>query len=51
MLLFSVEEPDYEYLEEENIAGLKPHDLFMKGVLRTFQIAHEFSTLTVLKIL
>jgi len=37
------------YLEEENIAGLRPHDLFMKGVLRTFQIAHEFSTLTVLE--
>ena len=37
------------YLEEENINGLKPHELFNKGVLRTFQIAHEFSTLTVLE--
>ena len=37
------------YLENENIAGLKPHDLFKKGVLRTFQIAHEFSSLTVLE--
>ena len=37
------------YLEQENIAGLKPHQLFDLGVLRTFQIAHEFSTLTVLE--
>ena len=37
------------YLEEKNIAGLKPHDLFNKGVLRTFQIAHEFTSLTVLE--
>ncbi len=37
------------FLEDENITGLKPHDLFAKGVLRTFQIAHEFSTLTVLE--
>ena len=37
------------YLEEENITDLKPHELFNKGVLRTFQIAHEFTTLTVLE--
>ncbi len=37
------------YLEEKNIAGLKPHELFGMGVLRTFQIAHEFSSLTVLE--
>ena len=37
------------YLEGENINGLKPHELFSKGVLRTFQIAHEFTTLTVLE--
>ncbi len=37
------------YLEDEDISNLKPHDLFDKGVLRTFQIAHEFSTLTVLE--
>ncbi len=37
------------YLEEQNIAGLKPHELFSLGVLRTFQIAHEFSSLTVLE--
>ena len=37
------------YLEEENINDLKPHELFNKGVLRTFQIAHEFTTLTVLE--
>ena len=37
------------FLENQNITGLKPHNLFSKGVLRTFQIAHEFSTLTVLE--
>ena len=34
-------------LDGEDITGLSPHELFAKGVLRTFQIAHEFSTLTV----
>ncbi|MEM7194369.1 MAG: ABC transporter ATP-binding protein [Pseudomonadota bacterium] len=34
-------------LAGENITGLKPHELFHKGLLRTFQIAHEFSRLTV----
>ena len=33
-------------LDGEDITGLKPHELFAKGLLRTFQIAHEFSTLT-----
>ena len=37
------------YLEDQNISGLKPHELFNMGVLRTFQIAHEFSSLTVLE--
>ena len=35
------------FLEGEEITGLAPHQLFAKGVLRTFQVAHEFSTLTV----
>jgi len=35
------------YLDGEDITGLPPHDLFHKGLLRTFQIAHEFSRLTV----
>lgn len=35
------------YLDGENITGLPPHELFHKGMLRTFQIAHEFSSLTV----
>ena len=35
------------YLEDDDITGLPPHRLFARGVLRTFQIAHEFSTLTV----
>ncbi len=34
-------------LDGEDVTGLTPHELFAKGVLRTFQIAHEFSTLTV----
>ena len=35
------------HLDGEDITGLQPHELFAKGVLRTFQVAHEFSTLTV----
>ena len=35
------------WLGEEEITGLTPHELFAKGLLRTFQIAHEFSSLTV----
>ncbi|MBB5721876.1 branched-chain amino acid transport system ATP-binding protein [Loktanella ponticola] len=31
----------------EDITGLPPHQLFHKGLLRTFQIAHEFSSMTV----
>ena len=34
-------------LNGEDVTGLKPHELFEKGLLRTFQIAHEFSSLTV----
>ena len=34
-------------LDGDDISGLPPHKLFDKGLLRTFQIAHEFSTLTV----
>lgn len=34
-------------LDGEDVTGLKPHQLFTKGLLRTFQIAHEFATLTV----
>ena len=35
------------YLDGNDITGLPPHELFALGVLRTFQIAHEFTTLTV----
>tara|TARA_B100001057_G_scaffold392277_1_gene400782 strand:+ start:1842 stop:2612 length:771 start_codon:yes stop_codon:yes gene_type:complete len=35
------------FLNETEITGLPPHALFAKGVLRTFQIAHEFATLPV----
>ena len=31
----------------EDITGLPPHELFHKGLLRTLQIAHEFSSMTV----
>lgn len=34
-------------LDGDDITGLPPHELFGKGLLRTFQIAHEFSTLSV----
>jgi branched-chain amino acid transport system ATP-binding protein len=35
------------YMDGEEITGLPPHELFHKGLLRTFQIAHEFSSMTV----
>jgi|TARA_B110000971_G_scaffold47234_1_gene47284 branched-chain amino acid transport system ATP-binding protein len=31
----------------ENITGMPPHALFHKGLLRTFQIAHEFGSMSV----
>lgn len=34
-------------LDGQDITGLPPHELFALGLLRTFQIAHEFSSLTV----
>lgn len=34
-------------LDGVDITGLEPHKLFAQGLLRTFQIAHEFATLTV----
>lgn len=35
------------FLDGEEITGLKPYQLFARGLLRTFQIAHEFSRLSV----
>ncbi|ABG32178.1 branched-chain amino acid ABC transporter, ATP-binding protein [Roseobacter denitrificans OCh 114] len=34
------------FMAGEDITGLPPHDLFHKGLLRTFQIAHEFSSMS-----
>lgn len=34
-------------MDGEEITGLPPHELFAKGLLRTFQIAHEFGSMTV----
>jgi branched-chain amino acid transport system ATP-binding protein len=34
-------------LDGEDVTGMTPHELFARGLLRTFQIAHEFTTLTV----
>lgn len=34
-------------LNNTDITGYEPHQLFNLGILRTFQIAHEFSSLTV----
>ena len=31
----------------QTVTGMPPHDLFSLGLLRTFQIAHEFSNMTV----
>ena len=37
------------HLLEQNITGLPSYELFGKGVLRTFQLAHEFSNMTVIE--
>ena len=34
---------------EENVTNIPSYELFSKGLLRTFQIAHEFTNLTVLE--
>ena len=41
--------PDFGEIifEGENISALRSDELFKKGILRTFQIAHEFENLTV----
>jgi branched-chain amino acid transport system ATP-binding protein len=33
----------------QDVTGLKPHQLFRRGMLRTFQIAHEFSNMTAIE--
>ena len=37
------------YLYDEDITGTPSYELFSKGLLRTFQIPHEFTNLTVLE--
>jgi len=37
------------FFNNENITNTPSYELFSKGVLRTFQIAHEFTNLTVLE--
>ena len=37
------------YFDNEDITGIPSYELFSKGILRTFQIAHEFTNLTVLE--
>ena len=34
-------------MDGEDITGLPPHELFHRGLLRTFQLAHEFASMTV----
>ena len=34
------------FMGREDITGLAPHELFHKGLLRTFQIPHEFASMT-----
>ena len=37
------------YFDNEDITGIPSYELFSKGILSTFQIAHEFTNLTVLE--
>ncbi|HAG93847.1 MAG TPA: ABC transporter ATP-binding protein [Gammaproteobacteria bacterium] len=50
-IIAGVYEPNFGriLLDGEDITDLKPHQRFGKGLLRTFQIAHEFSSMTVLE--
>ena len=50
-IVAGVQKPDSGTIlfDGEDITGLPPHRLFAKGLLRTFQIAHEFSHLTALE--
>ena len=36
-------------LDGEDVTGRRPHELFHRGVVRTFQIAHELARMTVLE--
>ena len=36
-------------LDGEDVTGFEPHQLFDRGLLRTFQLAHEFGNLTALE--
>lgn len=36
-------------LDQEDITGLPPHARFLRGIVRTFQIPHEFHRMTVLE--
>jgi branched-chain amino acid transport system ATP-binding protein len=36
------------FFDGQDVTGLKPHELFARGLTRTFQIAHEFSNMTAL---
>ena len=50
-IIAGVYEPNFGriLLDGEDITDLKPYQRFGKGLLRTFQIAHEFSSMTVLE--
>lgn len=36
-------------IDEEEVTGMTPHRLFHRGIVRTFQIPHEFDRMTVLE--
>lgn len=37
------------FLDEEDLSGLRTHEMFHRGIVRTFQIPNEFAKLTVLE--
>ena len=37
------------FFDDEDVTDLRPHELFKRGLLRTFQIAHEFSQMTAIE--
>jgi branched-chain amino acid transport system ATP-binding protein len=50
-IIAGFEKPDAGrvFLQDEEITGLPPHRLFHKGIVRTFQIPHEFENMTALE--
>jgi branched-chain amino acid transport system ATP-binding protein len=50
-IIAGTQKPDDGHIifDGEDVTGLQPHERFARGLLRTFQIAHEFSNMTAIE--